>query len=64
MKEVTDRMPLFNTDLAMKIAQKQVDMAAKTTAESIHGKMNLEGAMDIVACVKFAKTQKKDGIYK
>ena len=63
MTEVADKMPLFNDEIAGKIAQKQLDISRETTLDSIRGRIKLQEGLDIGGCAKYAKTQKKDSLY-
>ena len=64
MKKVTDELPLFNQGIADKLALRQLDIARKTTLDSIHGQIQLQQDLDIAGCLKYAKTNKKDALYK
>ena len=63
VKKTIDSMQLFNTAIAIKLAERQAELGRTATLGSIYGKVQSQELIKFSEVMKFAKSSKKDSLY-
>ena len=63
IRKLIESMPIFSSDVAVKMVERRIDMARTAVMSSIVPKINALENQDEGAIIAFVKTQKKDNLY-